>query len=325
VVDGKDVEFWDEFEEVINARVARLKKKSLSNDSDISESIYSWPELWYKKPTISPWVSDDTTSPSASDDNKPPLYLEDIAQSVKGEFSNYHQQAFLIRNITKSTTLSYGLGNDERCKDDFLANPIRMAALNAWSLDVVGPVNFNLKWHFGVPRPEEVAWKIHELEWTNKTHNVPNEIVDAICGMNLKNAADFTAYKGVGSPRHPSFPAMHSAGSTCSLWVPTLYDISPDQYLEALRTDYGVAFARTVAGVHYPQDNLAGLNIGQRVIREKLPEFLSDTYGYDSNLVKEKVEALSFDWNKVTFTDDGCNIDGVPHGEFLKKEKKKAS
>jgi hypothetical protein len=51
-----------------------------------------------------------------------------------------------------------------------------------------------------------------------------------------------------GSPLHPSWPAMHAAGSTCSYWLPAIAKISPEQYCEALRLDYAVAFARTVAG-----------------------------------------------------------------------------
>jgi len=122
------------------------------------------------------------------------------------------------------------------------------------------------------------------------------QVVQDIDKLNLKSATSFTAYDG-GSPCHPSFPAMHSAGGTISLWLPALYNISAAQYEEALRIDYGVAYARTVAGVHYPQDNIAGLNNGQRIIREQLPKFLKDNYGYDEDKVKARLEALSFDWN----------------------------
>jgi hypothetical protein len=41
---------------------------------------------------------------------------------------------------------------------------------------------------------------------------------------------------------------MHAAGSSCSYWLPVVAKISPEQYCEALRVDYAVALARTVAG-----------------------------------------------------------------------------
>ena len=324
-VPGQFKTFWEEFQQVVNAQKQRrigLQQfesdgTGLSPASSEEEKLYAWPELWYKQPANSLWPR-----------NKPPkintLLLDDVAKSVKGEFSNYHQQAFL-RSISGAdedivpVDLSTDMGQPFRSQLDFLGEPIRMAAINAWSLEMVGPVNFNLKWHFGVPRPEEVAWLIYLGRLNTEDHGVPEAIVHDIQNMNLQNATDFTAYPKDGSPMHPSFPAMHSAGSTCSLWVPAMYDLNPDQYLEALRTDYGVAFARTVAGVHYPQDNIAGLNVGQRVIRERLPGFLRDSFLYDYDLVQKKLEALSFDWNKVEFRDNACFIDGIRHDKFLQK------
>lgn len=192
---------------------------------------------------------------------------------------------------------------------------VRMAAINAWSLEAVGPINFYLKWRFGVPRPEEVAWLIKSDNIT--VDDVPKAnrpLIKEIKGMKLEKATDFTAYKE-GSPTHPSFPAMHSAGSTCSLWVPTLYKLTREQYLETIRMDYAVAFARTVAGVHYPQDNIAGLNIGQRIIRDKLPHYLMHQYGYNYDMVRRKVEGLSFDWNK--FDIKTSKIDGEDYWKYI--------
>ncbi|KAL3894305.1 MAG: hypothetical protein SGARI_007787, partial [Bacillariaceae sp.] len=83
----------------------------------------------------------------------------------------------------------------------------------------------------------------------------------------------------------------------------------------ALRVDYAVAYARTVAGVHYPMDNFAGLNIGLNIIKEKLPAHLADYYGYDEGMVRSKLEALTFDWE--TFDPYECTIAGVPVGDRL--------
>jgi hypothetical protein len=57
-----------------------------------------------------------------------------------------------------------------------------------------------------------------------------------------------------------------------------------------------VAYARTVAGVHFPGDNIAGLNLGQEIIPSKLPEHLAHRYGSDPTIVRQKIESLHFDW-----------------------------
>ena len=312
-----DSGFWEQMKEVIEAQTKRV-------EGNTAQSLYQWPGLWKGKPALSPWPGNE---PNSND-----LTLEDVAQSVKGEFSNYHQLILLrdFSGVKLSTDIGLPKNKDKkfiRSNKDFIGMQLRMAAMNAWSLEMVGPVNFMLKWRYGMPRPEEVAWLIEtgKIDAPDHVKKAMGAMKKAMTekGLSYDNATDFTAYAGSGSPTHPSFPAMHSAGSTCSLWTPVLYDISADQYLEALRTDYGVSFARTVAGVHYPQDNIAGLNIGQRIIREKLPTFLGDNYKYDKDLVQQKVENLSFDWSKVKFTDKGCTItkDGITfdHTQFLQK------
>merc|ERR1711992_24654 len=102
--------------------------------------------------------------------------------------------------------------------------------------------------------------------------------------MNLKNSHDFTHYKSSGCPTHPSWPAMHSAGSTMSFWLPAVAKLTGEQYCESLRVDYAVSYGRTVAGVHYEQDNIAGLNIGQNIHKD-LPDELADKYGYDKVII----------------------------------------
>jgi hypothetical protein len=83
-------------------------------------------------------------------------------------------------------------------------------------------------------------------------------------------------------------------------------DLTADQYCQALRTDYAVSFARTVAGVHYTTDNIAGLNLGQKVLADKLPGYLSETYGADPQAVQQKIDLLRFDWN--TFDPVTCTV-----------------
>jgi hypothetical protein len=56
------------------------------------------------------------------------------------------------------------------------------------------------------------------------------------------------------------------------------------------------SYARTVAGVHYEQNNVAGLNLGKLVMLEKLPVMLQEMYGADPVKVRERLEYLRFDW-----------------------------
>jgi hypothetical protein len=80
-------------------------------------------------------------------------------------------------------------------------------------------------------------------------------------------------------------------------------NLSEEQLCEAKMLDYSVAYARTVAGVHYDIDNIAGLTMGQEILAQKLPRYLQDEYGADYTAVKEAVEAARFDWTKFKKSD----------------------
>jgi len=292
----KDCDFWRELKHVVDVQIARGKDLSISDVNTIPEFSKNFvlPAVWKERG----------------------FNLEDVARAVQGEYPASVQATFIETVYKNGGAIDRDLHPPFRSRVDFIGKEIRMAAINTWAFEAVAPVNFNMKWNIGMPRPEEMAWKISIGQLTTSRDGVPEDLVASIKSMRLKNQFDFTAYKQTGSPTHPSFPAMHSAGSTCSLWLPALYELTDEQYCEALRVDFAVAYGRTVAGVHYPQDNLAGLNLGQRIIRENLPTFLKERYGYDIDKVKTRLEKLSFDWN--TFDSAACTIDGVPAGEFLR-------
>lgn len=149
-----------------------------------------------------------------------------------------------------------------------------------------------------------MAWKIATGEITTKDGADP-VVVDLIRSMNLTNASSFTQYPE-GCPQHPAWPAMHSAGSMASLWLAVVADLTAEQYCEVLRTDYAVGFGRICSGVHYLDDHLAGLNLGQEVIADKLPDHLFWMYGSNRKAVREKIRKLRFDWN--TFNPEDCTV-----------------
>jgi hypothetical protein len=74
-------------------------------------------------------------------------------------------------------------------------------------------------------------------------------------------------------------------------------------------------FSNRLSGVHYPMDNFAGLNIGSKILKDKLPSHLAHNYGYDEDKIRSKLEALIFDWE--TFDPYDCTIAGVPVAQRL--------
>mmetsp|Transcript_13397 Transcript_13397/g.28150 ORF Transcript_13397/g.28150 Transcript_13397/m.28150 type:complete len:526 (-) Transcript_13397:370-1947(-) len=277
--------YWDELRTVVEAQIARRQ-------GDSPSSMNTWPAIWEEKTT-----------------------LEDIAKAVQGEYPGLHQSTMIETLFKEGVEMDRDM-SPFRSAVDFIGTDVRLASINTWAFEAVAPVNFMLKWHIGMPRPEEVAWMIYKGQYTSEADGVPEDLVALIQSMNLEHATSFTAYED-GSPMHPSFPAMHSAGSTCSYWIPAICKVTADQYCEVLRVDYAVAYARTIAGVHYNMDNIAGLNIGQRIIREKMPTMLAERYGYDAAQLVAKLEALSFDWND--FDSVACTIGGVSTANFLAK------
>merc|ERR1711862_1015531 len=97
-----------------------------------------------------------------------------------------------------------------------------------------------------------------------------------------------------GCPVHPSWPAMHSAASALSMWLPVVTKLTDSQLEETKRMDLAIAMGRTVAGVHYKNDNIAGLNMGQEVLAMELPRYLAKKYGADPIKVKRKIDTVRF-------------------------------
>jgi hypothetical protein len=196
-----------------------------------------------------------------------------------------------------------------RSRNDFIGTNVRIAALNTWSIGAVAAVSFAAKWHVGRIRAEEIAWLIAKGDISEKDGANPN-VVNLIKSMNLTNATSFTHYPE-GCPNHPSWPAMHSAKSSASLWLAVIAELTPEQYCQVLRTDFAVAYARTIAGVHYVSDDIAGLNIGQTVVAEELADHLATTYGSNKAAVEAKIKKLRFDWK--TFDSEKCTVTyGIP-------------
>ena len=183
------------------------------------------------------------------------------------------------------------------CAAEFVRGPVALSELNTWTIATVAPINFGIKWHVGRARPEEVMYKLKTGEIPMSA--APEKIVNYVNSLSFwgEDGRNFTAYPE-GSPQHPSWPAMHSAASAGSMWLPTVMNLTDEQICQAKLVDYVVSYGRTVAGVHYPGDNIAGLDLGQEIIARKLPRHLFQQYGGDYPALRRKVSSLRFKWSE---------------------------
>lgn len=257
--------FWEEMTEVVDIQLARRAG---------ADSPFPLPAVWDGKS------------------------IDDVAEAVNDEYPGFWQQRLLETFWGEGLSLDYNI-IPFHSNNDFIGRVVRLAELNTWSVSLVSNPNFLLKWTVGKLRPEEAAFQIAK----NLMTGVPEDLQEKVDSMGLVEPEHFTAYE-VGSPTHPSWPAMHSAASAASLWLAIVANLSPEQYCQALLTDYAVAFARTVAGVHYRSDNIAGLNLGQELVANALPDYLATKYGADKAAVEAKIAGLRFDW--ATFDPETC-------------------
>jgi membrane-associated phospholipid phosphatase len=264
--------YWQELREVVELQAIRLE-----NEDTPASEIMPLPQLWSN------------------------YTLRNVTDAVHLPILGTHHLALLVE-FNKA-----GLEIDEtilptRGARDFIGREIRLTDLASWAIGEVAAVNFWLKWTVGRPRPEEVAWLIATGNLT-QADGVPGDIVEAINSMELASPENLTAFPE-GCPPHPSWPAMHAAASGMSLWLPVVAKLSQEQYCQVLLLDYAVSFGRTVAGVHYPDDNIAGQNFAQEFISRALPRMLARRYGADRELVRNKIAQYRFDWN--TFDASSC-------------------
>jgi len=225
--------------------------------------------------------------------------IGEVAEAVNNEFPGYWQSRLLESFWKEGLLIDHDILPFVSLLD-FYTSTIILASLNTWAITVVCPPSFLLKWTVGRLRPEEAAYQVA----VGLRDDVPDDLKELIQSMDLTKPEDFTAYEK-GSPTHPSWPAMHSAASAASLWLATVTDLTDDQYCQLLLMDYAVAFARTVAGVHYTSDNIAGLNLGQRLITRALPDHLTENFGAPNKAaIYDKMEKLLFDW--ATFDPESC-------------------
>ena len=261
--------YWSELAHVV--KIQKLRREGVDPNT-----IMPLPDLWKNKT------------------------IQEVAEAVHDEFPGiFHAELLHVMDKAKSIKVDRNI-IPLVTVIDFCRAMVMLADMVTWGIARVGPTNFGIKWFVGMPRPEEVAFKIASGQITT---GPPAALVEDIKAFNLTAAPNFTAYPE-GSPPHPSWPAMHSAGSAASFWLPVVLDLTPKQLCQIKLTDWAVSYARTVAGVHYVTDNIAGLNLGQEIVARRLPAFLNEHYGTDLERLAIKMEAMRFDW--TDFLDSDC-------------------
>lgn len=264
-----DEGFWDEFEKILDLQIAREDKQL-------------GPEQFFDLPKIFEGFS-----------------MEEAAQAVRADFPSHFPSVLVQQFLQEGAKVDPNV--IPQTGSDFVRGPVLLSQLIGWSVSKVSPSAFAAKWNQGRPRPESVAWAVQK-----GALQAPAHIREKIEALDLSKAEEFTAYQE-GCPRHPSWPAMHSAASSSSLYLAVVMDLSPEQIAEARRLDYAVATSRSLAGVHYESDNLAGLALGEEVVARELPDFLAQFASSSEEAeqirasTKAKIAKIRKDHNWLTY------------------------
>lgn len=219
------------------------------------------------------------------------------AEAVRKDFPTHFPtelaKHLLVQGVKVDTNVIPSTG-----EADFVNTQVMLARIIGWAVATVSPTAFSQKWLHGRPRPEEIAIGVKHGLNTLGYHGIDVNAAArvAVNRLTFSTKENFTAYTE-GAPRHPSYPAMHSAASTASLFLAVVLDLTDAQHMEAIKLDCAVASFRTYAGVHYESDNQAGLTIGQIVVEDRLPEMLAREYGSDKGVVRSKIQRMLAKWD----------------------------
>lgn len=160
---------------------------------------------------------------------------------------------------------------------------------------------FAAKWYYGLGRPEEVFGKLFRWELDFEVSGAAMDIIKSLCDADeiLADEKKFTTYPE-GSPTHPSRPAMHSAVAAIVFVLSVLYDLDEYQRDQLLRFQSNISFGRTFAWVHYPYDNIIGINLGIQVASAWLIKSIFDFSEIDYN-VDVLADAIEKEYFQVSY------------------------
>lgn len=161
-----------------------------------------------------------------------------------------------------------------------------------WAIETVHHTAFAHKYYYGTLRPEEYAFEWASGRISSKYDRLYEKRINKEAV--LEDMRSFTLYPE-GSPNHPSLGAMHSAVAALPLILAVLFKLNKFQKEQCKLTGRFIADCRTIARVHYIQDNDYGLDLGETAIEKILPAKLAE-WGADPQKVLEVVKANRTEW-----------------------------
>lgn len=193
---------------------------------------------------------------------------------------------------------------DVKTSTNFVNSTILCSNILSFCIQKVAKYNFYLKWREMVPRPEEICASVLNRDISVLTLEPTTKLREELIKLGIHSQEEFTDYPE-GSPNHPSWPAMHAAVSTISLCLSVICDLTDRQKQELRKLDYCIAFFRSIAGVHYESDNIAGLQLGQNIVSACLPDYIMQNYISETthplqqhNNIVRKIKDEWFDWRE---------------------------
>lgn len=230
------------------------------------------------------------------------ITLDEAAKAVHNEYPTLWATEMMKHFLEHEQLVLDSRIIDQKTSANFVNSTILCSNILSFCISKVAKYNFYLKWREMVPRPEEICASVLNKDISVLTLQDTSKLRGELIKLGIHNQQDFTAYPE-GSPNHPSWPAMHAAVSTISLCLSVICDLTDRQKRELRKLDYCIAFFRSIAGVHYESDNIAGLQIGQNIVSACLPDFIMQNYISEiteplqqhDNIVR-KIKDEWFDW-----------------------------
>lgn len=275
--------FWGELVEV--ARKVRYAKdgKTFASIKDHTEEYLQHDAIDATKPFVSDFISKRYKVAKVGEG----------AELVHADFPNAILSNLAVYLLQNGARVRKGILPDAEYVR-FTDGPVLLSHLIGWAVHQVSPTAFATKWFYGRPRPEEVigAWARKEIEAPQWADVLLASLVDVEAVK--KDEKSFTMYPE-GCPNHPSYPAMHGAAAGASVLFGVFFDLTDNELDLVRRTAMNVAIFRDFAGVHYRQDSLLGLHIGEKVVAERIGSFLAQ-YGADEASVTELARDYITGW-----------------------------
>ena len=220
--------------------------------------------------------------------------LAQAAQVVRADFPTSLVTSLAEDFLSQGAKLNYDVLPRTRWKE-FTDGPVLLGHVIGWAIHTVSPSAFATKWAKGRCRPEEAihAWATGELVAPRYANTTLSQLVNK--REVAANPESFTLYQE-GCPNHPSYVAMHAAVAAIVIILNVIFKLDTDQKDEAARAQCNISVSRDIAGVHYLTDSLTGMDLGEKIIAEKLPTFLNQLVGADIRAATQYANDAKQNW-----------------------------